>query len=49
MAASLGAANARLTVGRRAPDLSGKTHDGKPFKLRSLRGKVVVIDFWGPG
>lgn len=30
-----------------APDFSLKSIDGKTFTLSSLRGKVVVIDFWG--
>lgn len=29
-----------------APDL--RTLDGKPFSLESLRGNVVVLDFWAP-
>ncbi|MBS2212642.1 TlpA family protein disulfide reductase [Carboxylicivirga mesophila] len=35
-------------VGEIAPDLvSSNTPDGEPFDLKSLRGKYVVIDFWG--
>lgn len=33
-------------VGQVAPDFSGKTLDGSPFRLADLRGKVVVLDFW---
>jgi peroxiredoxin len=33
-------------VGQVAPDFSGKTIDGAPFRLADLRGKVVVLDFW---
>lgn len=40
---------AALKVGVTAPDFSGKTHDAKPFRLSALRGKVVIVDFWGPG
>jgi cytochrome c biogenesis protein CcmG/thiol:disulfide interchange protein DsbE len=29
-----------------APDVSMSTLDGKPFALSSLKGKVVVLDFW---
>jgi thiol-disulfide isomerase/thioredoxin len=29
-----------------APDVTMYTLDGKPFKLASLKGKVVVLDFW---
>ncbi|MBR8536690.1 TlpA family protein disulfide reductase [Carboxylicivirga sediminis] len=35
-------------VGETAPDIvSSNTPDGKEFNLKSLRGKYVVIDFWG--
>src|SRR5436305_3021019 len=33
-------------VGQVAPDFSGQTLDGTPFRLADLRGKVVVLDFW---
>ncbi|WP_231376010.1 peroxiredoxin family protein [Prevotella sp. AGR2160] len=33
-------------VGTKAPDFKMKTIDGKNFKLSSLKGKVVVLDFW---
>lgn len=42
-------AHAVLKVGQKAPDFSGKTWDGKPVRLSALRGKVVIVDFWGPG
>lgn len=29
-----------------APALSGKTLDGKDFKLAAWKGKVVLVDFW---
>ena len=32
--------------GTMAPDFKMKTIDGKTFKLSSLRGKTVVLDFW---
>ena len=32
--------------GKPAPDFEATTLDGKPFKLSSLRGKVVLVDFW---
>ena len=34
-----------LTVGKRAPDISGNDLDGVPFKLSDYRGKVVVLVF----
>ncbi|HEY7328308.1 MAG TPA: hypothetical protein VH592_11740 [Gemmataceae bacterium] len=36
-----------LVVGRVAPEIEGEDIDGKRFKLRDYRGKVVVLDFWG--
>jgi peroxiredoxin len=36
-----------LPAGSAAPEISGVTPDGKPFKLSDLRGKWVVLDFWG--
>ncbi len=32
-----------------APDLAGETLDGRTLSLASLRGKVVLLDFWSPG
>lgn len=33
-------------VGEKAPELEFRNPDGKLIKLSSLRGKVVLIDFW---
>ena len=33
-------------VGKPVPDLSARDVDGKPFRLDSLRGKYVLVDFW---
>jgi thiol-disulfide isomerase/thioredoxin len=38
----------RVQVGEPAPVISGVTLDGSPFELASLRGKPVLINFWGP-
>lgn len=35
-----------LVVGKVAPEVSGRDHDGKPIKLSELQGKVVLLDFW---
>lgn len=35
-----------LNIGDIAPDLAFESPDGKIMKLSSLRGKVVLIDFW---
>lgn len=39
------AAVAAITV----PQIEGKTIDGSPFKLTSLKGKVVLVMFWSTG
>jgi hypothetical protein len=36
----------KLGVGKQAPDIEGADQDGKRFKLRDYRGKVVLLDFW---
>ncbi|OIV39012.1 redoxin domain-containing protein [Mangrovactinospora gilvigrisea] len=39
----------RIAAGKRAaaPDIGGKTLDGKSVKLSDYRGKVVVLNVWG--
>jgi hypothetical protein len=36
-----------LAIGKVAPDIVGEDINGKPMKLSDLRGKVVLLDFWG--
>ena len=35
-----------MRAGTRAPAFSSRTLGGKPISLHSLRGKVVLLDFW---
>lgn len=35
-----------LAVGNKAPELAFTSPEGKTIKLSSLKGKVVLIDFW---
>lgn len=35
-----------LKVGNKAPEIIENDVNGKPLKLSSLQGKVVLIDFW---
>jgi cytochrome c-type biogenesis protein len=35
-----------LVVGKRAPDFSTVTADGKPISLSDLRGDIVLLNFW---
>ncbi len=37
---------ANMKVGSLAPDIKGKTPDGKELKLSDLKGKYVLLDFW---
>lgn len=36
----------RYAVGNTVPDIIGITPEGKTLKLSSLKGKLVLIDFW---
>ena len=38
--------NTRLSIGSVAPDIIEKDTTGKEIPLSSLRGKIVLIDFW---
>lgn len=40
------AAAPQVNIGAPAPDFTMNDIDGKPFTLSSLKGKVVMIDFW---
>ena len=35
-----------LNVGDILPDISLKDHNGKPIALSSLKGKIVLVEFW---
>jgi cytochrome c biogenesis protein CcmG/thiol:disulfide interchange protein DsbE len=35
-------------VGEPAPPIVGSTLDGEAFELAALRGRPVVVNFWGP-
>jgi len=39
---------ASIAKGEPAPEISGTTLDGEPFRLEDLRGHPVVVNFWGP-
>jgi cytochrome c biogenesis protein CcmG/thiol:disulfide interchange protein DsbE len=43
-----GGTDERVAVGQQAPAIVGTTLDGAAFDLASLRGKPVVVNFWGP-
>ena len=43
-----GGTDGRVAVGQPAPAIVGTTLDGAAFDLASLRGKPVVVNFWGP-
>lgn len=35
-----------LAIGTKAPELSMENTEGKKLKLSSLKGKIVLVDFW---
>jgi thiol-disulfide isomerase/thioredoxin len=35
-----------INIGNKAPEIIEKSVDGKELKLSSLKGKLVLIDFW---
>jgi hypothetical protein len=39
----------KLVPGAKAPALYGKTPDGKPFDLKTITAKVILVDFWRAG
>ena len=46
--AGAGRTDDRVAVGQPAPAIVGTTLDGAALDLASLRGKPVVVNFWGP-
>lgn len=40
-------AGEKLQASKVAPEIGGVDINGKPFSLASLKGKIVVLDFWG--
>ena len=44
--AAIAAEEKKPQVGQPAPAIAGKTLDGAELALASLRGKVVLVDFW---
>ena len=45
--AGAGRTDDRVAVGQPAPAIVGTTLDGAALDLASLRGKPVVVNFWG--
>jgi cytochrome c biogenesis protein CcmG, thiol:disulfide interchange protein DsbE len=43
-----GATSTGIAKGRPAPDVTGMTLDGAPFRLADQRGHPVIVNFWGP-
>jgi len=41
-------AQAEFPLGKTAPAFRLRKADGQPLALSALRGKVVLLDFWGP-
>jgi cytochrome oxidase Cu insertion factor (SCO1/SenC/PrrC family) len=45
---SVSARAAEVPIGKPAPAFTLKQLDGKPLALSALKGKVVLLNFWGP-
>ncbi len=43
-----GDGKARAEIGAPAPPIVGITLDGRSFDLAELRGRPVIVNFWGP-
>ena len=43
------AQNPQVKAGQIAPDFTTRTIDGETLRLSSLRGKVVLLNFWTTG
>lgn len=41
-------AGSPVQVGRPAPDFAGTTLDGEGLSLADVRGRPVIVNFWGP-
>jgi thiol-disulfide isomerase/thioredoxin len=42
------AAPAAASAAAPAPEVTARSRDGAPFTLSSLKGRVVLLDFWAP-
>lgn len=40
------AQNSKIEIGKKAPEITMPKADGSPFSLSTLKGKLVLIDFW---
>lgn len=40
------AQQSKITIGQQAPEITLSKNDGSTFNLSSLKGRVVLIDFW---
>lgn len=43
-----GCADDRVERGAPVPSIEGTTLDGQPLRLADLRGRPVIVNFWGP-
>jgi len=43
---SLATGSSALSTGSRAPEIGLRSLDGDQIRMRNLRGKVVIVDFW---